>query len=86
MSKSLVCIDEVELKDLNEYKAEHDKLMEKLSQYEEAMFVLEMLAEKSNTSVVSIADQLFVNFQRHAGYSEDDARTMLNNRKQNRLH
>lgn len=86
LSKSIVCIEAEEFKDLNEHKTECYKLMEKLSQYEEAMFVLEMLAEKSNTSVVAIADQLFVNYHKHGGYSEEDARAMLNTWKQNRLN
>lgn len=64
-------------------KKDNEKLTEQLQHQTNATYVLQMIAEKSGTSIDYLAESLFINFRKAGGCTEEAARAELQKEKQN---
>ena len=71
-------------KTISRLHTENLELHRILNRQEDAVYMLELIAKQGNLTMEDIADSLYVNYHKSLGYSDVDAKALLNQRKQER--
>ena len=69
-------------KTIGELHTKNMELHRILNRQKDAVYMLELIAKRGNLTMEDIADSLYVNYHKSMGYSDADARALLNQKKQ----
>lgn len=72
-------------KTIGELHAENMELHRILNKQDEAVYIIELIAQRNNLTMENMADIFYINYYKCMGYSDSDARALLDQEKQKRI-